>query len=382
MRVYSRVNGAGEEVWYLDYIVNGKRIRKKVGKGKEGKKIAELSLSKIQVKIAEGKFLDVKRSTKIGFTTFVNSQFKPRHAERQASYVVRKYQIEKLCRFFGETPLDEISFGLIEKYKDASSSKASVGVNRDLSILRCIFNKAKQWNNQRVDTEEKWALPETNPVTGIEFFEEEHRDRYMSDEELRRAFAVAGPRLRDAMLVAIHTGLRKGEIQGIKKEHFDFVHNAILLPDTKSKRLGSTNKTQSVPMNKTVRKIASRYVRNGIEKPFDYDWRTAFETVVEKAKIPNCHFHDLRHTFATLLYKLGVDMYTIARLLRHKVQGPLQVTSIYTAVLDPQLHAAVEKLDDYLAFLDGTKEAQEEKKILSDEDLIDVSSNSKLVYAV
>ncbi len=46
--------------------------------------------------------------------------------------------------------------------------------------------------------------------------------------------------------------------------------------------------------------------------------RTAFEAAVEKAKIGNFHFHDLRHTFASRLAQSGTDPYTIQRLMGHK----------------------------------------------------------------
>ena len=43
-----------------------------------------------------------------------------------------------------------------------------------------------------------------------------------------------------------------------------------------------------------------------------------FWKVVEKAKVENFRFHDLRHTFATRLVQSGVDLYSVAKLLGHK----------------------------------------------------------------
>jgi integrase len=44
----------------------------------------------------------------------------------------------------------------------------------------------------------------------------------------------------------------------------------------------------------------------------------AFYSALEKAKITNFRFHDLRHTFATRLAQPSVDLYKVQRLLGHK----------------------------------------------------------------
>jgi integrase len=44
----------------------------------------------------------------------------------------------------------------------------------------------------------------------------------------------------------------------------------------------------------------------------------AYYTVLERAKIKDFKFHDLRHTFATRLAQAGIDLYQISKLLGHK----------------------------------------------------------------
>ena len=56
----------------------------------------------------------------------------------------------------------------------------------------------------------------------------------------------------------------------------------------------------------------------------------------------NCHFHDLRHTFATRLVQAGVDLYKVQRLLGHK--SPM-MTQRYAHHYPESLRDGVEILD-------------------------------------
>jgi integrase len=70
--------------------------------------------------------------------------------------------------------------------------------------------------------------------------------------------------------------------------------------------------------------------------------RRSFRLALSKAKIVDFHFHDLRHTFATRLVQVGVDLYKVQRLLGHK--SPV-MTQRYA-------HHYPESLRDGVAMLD------------------------------
>jgi len=63
---------------------------------------------------------------------------------------------------------------------------------------------------------------------------------------------------------------------------------------------------------------------------------------MEKANIENFRFHDLRHTFATRLSQLGVDLYKVAKLLGHK---DIRVTQRYAHHDAESLRDGVEVLE-------------------------------------
>jgi site-specific recombinase XerD len=70
--------------------------------------------------------------------------------------------------------------------------------------------------------------------------------------------------------------------------------------------------------------------------------RRALRPAMAKAGVVNCHFHDLRHTFATRLVQAGVDLYKVQRLLGHK--SPL-MTQRYAHHFSESLRDGVDILD-------------------------------------
>ncbi len=66
---------------------------------------------------------------------------------------------------------------------------------------------------------------------------------------------------------------------------------------------------------------------------------------LEKAKVENFHFHDLRHTFASRLAMAGKDLYLIQRLLGHREPRMVQRYA----------HHSIESLRDGIEVLETLK---------------------------
>src|SRR5207244_11926836 len=123
----------------------------------------------------------------------------------------------------GNKTMDEISPILIEKYKrDRRLSKTVRGtdrapstVNRELELLSKIFSLA-------IDQ----GLAIQNPCQKVKRFREDNeRNRYLSDEEEPRLLSMlTGPRasLRPLVVLAIHTGMRRGELLSLRWASVDF----------------------------------------------------------------------------------------------------------------------------------------------------------------
>lgn len=172
---------------------------------------------------------------------------------------------------------------------------------------------------------------------------------------------------------ALGTGMREGEIVGLKKTNIDFEKREIYVKNnttraavfnTEGVKIGyetkdGTPKTESsidiIPMSDFIYDLLkslpndpdSEYVftvnGNQIDKKdLQKVWRKILlELCRNNENFEYRKFHDLRHTFAVLLLLNGIDLYTIMKLLRHK---KLSSTEIYLAVLPESKEKSVNKI--------------------------------------
>lgn len=146
--------------------------------------------------------------------------------------------------------------------------------------------------------------------------------------------------------MALHTGLRRGELFALNWNDVDFNTPIITTPRTKS------GETRWVPMNglvtETLRNLPTRmrseYVftsKAGTPlKPQNFINR-GFGPALRRAAIEDFRWHDLRHTFASRLVMGGVDLRTVQELLGHKT---IAMTVRYSHLSPGHLQVAVEAL--------------------------------------
>jgi len=227
--------------------------------------------------------------------------------------------------------LREISSLAIEEYK-AERLKAvkAATVNRELNCLKHMFTKAQDWN-----------MTATNPTRGVKLLRKENsRIRFLSKEECLRLYRACSKHLRPIVLIALHTGMRRGEILNLKWEDIDFDRRLIYIRQTKS------GESREIPMSDVVLSTLSRLEATGeyvFSKDGDRrrDLRTGFANALKRAGITDFRFHDLRHTFASHLVMSGVDLLTVKELLGHKT---IDMTLRYSHLSPSHKRKAMESL--------------------------------------
>ncbi len=135
------------ESWRIDYYVEGRRKREKIG---PSKKLAETVLKKRLVEVAEGKFLDIKKVPRITFEEMAKKYLEWSKVNKaQGSYNNDCYSLKRFKAFFDGKRLDEITPFAIEKYKRERLAKVSERtVDIDLSSGTSGTPFRRPWRGQ------------------------------------------------------------------------------------------------------------------------------------------------------------------------------------------------------------------------------------------
>jgi len=131
--------------------------------------------------------------------------------------IIKKYHIEHIRNHFGEqTLLSNIRFVDLETYRNHLKDSLTVNktirkdasVNRAMSCLRHIFSKAVEWE-----------MIEQNPFDkgkSLILKENNMRMRFLTEDEIKSLLDACNDPLVPIVDCAVNTGMRKGEILGLK----------------------------------------------------------------------------------------------------------------------------------------------------------------------
>ena len=314
--------------WYIDFYFQGKRIRECVG---PSKKLAQQALDVRKGEIAQKKY-GLQETGHIKFES-VTEKYLNHVRTYKRSYIRDQLSIRHLTDFFGGKYLNEITPYLIEEYKQNRLEFIKPAtVNRELACLKYLFNLAINWE-----------LATTNPVTKIKFFKEELLPlKILSGEEVNQLISACLPHLKPIVIMALHTGMRRGEILNLKWESIDFDTGLILVANSKN------SENRYIPISSylaqvlsNLRKVSSYvFVNPNTKRPYS-EIRQAFHSAVKTAGLARMRFHDLRHNFASQMVMSGVDIVTVKEILGHR---SIKMTMRYSHLTQDHKKSAVERL--------------------------------------
>jgi integrase len=171
---------------------------------------------------------------------------------------------------------------------------------------------------------------------------EEKVMRVLSQDEEQKLIETAAPHFNPLIIVAINTGMRRGELLALQWEQVDLHSRTITIKQSKN------GKVRHIPINQKTQEALESIPEQHEGHVFVYRGlpikavKTAFAGAVRRAEIPTCRFHDLRHTFATRLVLAGVDLATVMQLMGH---ANISTTMKYAHPSPPHKREAVERLD-------------------------------------
>ena len=288
---------------------NGKRvrIRKSIG---PTKKLAEDALALVQADMVRGIYVSPDNEPEPCPTLTEFSERYLKYArEHKRSWKRDAGVLTKLNEYFGSIRLDQLTGWSVEEYKAHSSKTVTHStVNRELAVLKTMLTLAR-----------KWGVIAENPAADVSLYRETQRTfETLSEADEPALLEACAPHLRPLVVVALNTGMRRGELLALKWEHVDLSKRLITITRSKS------GKVRYIPINDTVCDALK-----GIDlphtgavfrfrgKPITSNIRRAWEGAVKRVGTPRLRFHDLRHMFATRLVLAGVDLVTVKELMGH-----------------------------------------------------------------
>jgi len=329
--------------WRIDFRCKGRRVRQIVG---PSKRQAEERLTKIKADILRDPYDFGRKKPDVLFEKHADEFLELYSKQNKRSWTSDKTSLVHLKEFFKGKNLSEITPDLIEKYrlKRRADGISLSTINRELACLKTCFSKAIEWEKA-----------ERNPAAKIKKFHEPNaKERILTAEEMKRLLNVASPEVRPVLIIALNTGMRRGEILGLRWRDVDFVKGFILIENSKSGR------SRKIPMNGLVFETLRAMNRDRefvFENPETRtnikDVKTAFKGACRRAKkdpkdendkgIEGVRFHDLRHTAASRMIEAGVDLVTVSKILGH---ATIQMTMRYCHPTPENMRRAVEKLSE------------------------------------
>jgi integrase len=260
------------------------------------------------------------------------------HAEsKKKSHKQDRRMLEKIIlKRWPDKRIEEISTYDIQ-YLHHELKKTPYVANRVRSLLSKMFNVAIQW---------KWLG--SNPVNGVQKYQEQKRDRWLNEEELQRLWDVLetyhSQRVSRAIWLLVLTGSRCNEVLGATWDQFDLDKGVWTKPshNTKQKRI------EHLPLSSQAIDLLKVMKEEGVEKylfpgnipgqPLK-DIKKAWNTIRNKANLPNVRIHDIRHTYASHLVSSGLSLSIVGKLLGHTQAA---TTQRYAHLADAPLRQATE----------------------------------------
>jgi integrase len=220
-------------------------------------------------------------------------------------------------------------------------------VNRELEVLSAAINFA--YRNL------EWRLP--NPVRERMLREPEGRLRWLTRVQADALIAAANQEPKAAHLgpliqLALHTGMRRGELLGLEWSRVDLAARQVYLEGRHTK----SKKRRTVPLNATGLDAIMERAKFREDHCPSCRWvfcdeeanpiasvQRSFATACRRADIEDFRFHDLRHTCAAWLVQAGISLAEVRDVLGHST----------IAMTERYAHLAPENARNALAAIEG-----------------------------
>ena len=237
-------------------------------------------------------------------------------------------------------------------------------VRRDLDALSSVLTRAVKLDKLAINPVHRIERPKIDRTPKVRYLdtpEEKRLRKALSerDAEMRKARESAnrwrkarkqdplpplpyfGDHLTPAVLLSMNTGMRRGELLALRWANVDMKGKQLTIEGSTAK----AGQTRHIPLNDEALDVLKKWREQAPPGDrviaVDTGFKTAWASLLERAKITAFRWHDLRHHFASRLVQAGVPLNTVRELLGH---GSMAMTLRYAHLAPDQKAEAVAKL--------------------------------------
>ncbi|MBC2713530.1 MAG: site-specific integrase [Desulfosarcina sp.] len=365
------------ERWVIDfYDTRGKRRWKTLPKGTTKGKARD-AIREIEDQLARGVYLPEKRIPL--FKDVATDWLEQKKLNVRAStWEMYRGHVEKHFEDVNDIRVNRLATSKVEKFIVA---KQTAGMN--ITTLRKIivtFNQIMQYTvrNKYLDH---------NPVRDAQRPKDrgkikESHIKVLDPEQINSFFgAVENPKYKTLFMLAILSGARQGELLGLKWTDTDWINNQIHIQRSFNTHTWYKPKTKAsyrrIDLGSTMMKQLKAWrltcPPNDLDLIFPSEKGSPLEAnnvvtryfrkAMKKAGLPRLRFHDLRHTYASLLIEQGENIKYIQSQLGHS--SPTVTLNVYAHLMKPVNQASANRLENTIFEATGSKMVAETKKGLT-----------------
>ncbi|MCZ4291352.1 tyrosine-type recombinase/integrase [Hoeflea alexandrii] len=240
-------------------------------------------------------------------------------------------------------PINSITRQMVlKRHQELSTEVGKTTANNVMRHLRSVYNFAAATHDE---------FP-PNPVQILTqaraWHREQRRQTVVTAQDLPmwwKAVMAEPDYARDFLLMALFTGMRRGELMALRWENVDLAARTLHLPKTKN------GDPLNLPLSSFLVDLLNERSRQAGESPFVFPGPGKQGHLMETKKFllrvsagsgVSFTLHDLRRTFITIAESLDVPYYALKRLLNHRANG--DVTGGYIVVNAERLRGPVEQV--------------------------------------
>jgi integrase len=300
--------------------------------------------------IREGRHFKTAEAKKHTLTELVDKYIKDVLPTKPKQAIKQQQQLEWWKDKIGAYLLSEITPSLIVQCRDElANATTNKGTKRSpATVVRYMAALSHAFTIAVND----WQWLEDSPMRKVKKPKESRgRVRFLEDAERERLLKAckesSNPWLYPCVILALSTGMRQGELMGLRWQDVNLKDSYIILHETKN------GERRRVPLaghglellreHAKIRRLDTDLLFPGKLHPSKpMDLRTPFETALKHAEISDFRWHDLRHCTASYLAMNGASLAEIAEVLGHKT---LQMVKRYSHLSDGHVSNVVASMN-------------------------------------